>query len=1280
MDPQRPGSHPLVPSLLLPRTPDQHSPSYMLDSSGVSPRPDGISPRLTDLSPAKSIFLQNYRQQQAFFRDEGAQRSSIDEAEAAERRELLQRMITGLLSQAQSAAPDRHAQSSGSGSSVSPGNHVYRLPSPVAHLVDTPRTPSYERSGEDVMPITPRSFVAPVVPPLELPAVQVMAPPSVLSYSPHISSTTVNTPSLGPPIVHKLERVKWRGPLKNIRDVQLEEIDERRLVEAREGQRRRMLEDTIRCQFQLAMYDIMEGDSPTCATARDSGPGEVDPSRLYNMVERKDVEVLGQQGGVRGIATGFETNLENGLTLSQVQAHREKYGKNELPPQEQQTFWEYVKDALGDKMMRALIFAALLSLILGLTVPDPETGKVDYATGWVEGAAILLSVTVVTLVSATNDYQKAKKFAQLSDENSRKEVCVIRGGTKHRIDSTELVVGDVLEVEGGDILAADGVLIEGQDLKCDESTATGEADAITKDEARDPFLISGTSVMEGRGHVLITGVGPNSFSGKHTLLTREGGESKTPLQERLEELADQIGVLGMGAAGATFAALAIKELFAIFQGTHPLQLKPFLDFTIVAVTIVVVAIPEGLPLAVTISLAYSMRNMMKDNCLVRVLAACETMGGANTICSDKTGTLTTNKMTVVQGWVGDKVFKDARAYDFKSLLNHSVLHLLSEAICMNSTADQKPGDDGQMVWVGNKTEFALLQFVKDQLGMDFKGIRSMAGKGDVNIYAFNSEKKRMTTIVRNGALLTAYVKGASELILASSTQYVNESGQPLPITAEVRASLEAVIDDMARQGNRTIGVAYVELPKDNDEAAAFPEEEPDLPLIFLGVLGIQDPIREEVPRAIRSCNRAGIVVRMVTGDNIKTAIAIAKKCGLYTEGQDVALQGPDFRELHQTNPEALRALLPRLRVLARSSPTDKQILVGELMALGDVVGVTGDGTNDAAALKLANVGFAMQSGTEVAKGASAMVLMDDNFATVVRAVMWGRAVNDNVRKFMQYQLTINCAGAILTFIGSAVSEDNKEPLSAVQLLWLNLIMDTIAALSLATEKCSEGSLDRPPVFRHAPLISRRMWSFIFGHATFQLAVMFVLVYFGHVVFRANDADCEGEMHDGWCYEGLEHRTCLFNTFVLMQVFNSLNARQLYGGHNILDGMWSRSRPMVYLLVVTVLFQVFAVMVAGKFMETTPIDARQWGICIGLAAPELIVGFFVRLIPVKEKTSNKTAPAPEPEALEKANEVLSRHKSLAAIADYKIAFRHGDPSLSAAPHTSSHSLRSNPRPI
>eukprot|EP01012_Entosiphon_sulcatum_P020576 TRINITY_DN254_c0_g1_i1.p1 TRINITY_DN254_c0_g1~~TRINITY_DN254_c0_g1_i1.p1 ORF type:complete len:1040 (+),score=198.37 TRINITY_DN254_c0_g1_i1:471-3590(+) len=990
------------------------------------------------------------------------------------------------------------------------------------------------------------------------------------------------------------------------------------------------------------------------------------PEAFYKMIERKDYEAYQQMGSSLGIVDALQTDARQGITSASLARRVEMYGPNTLPPPKQVSFLALVWECLKDNMLRLLIVAAILSIIFGVTI-NKDHGSAD----WIEGVAILISVTVVVTVTSANDYEKAKKFAELNKQTSRREVQVVRDGQTNHIDSTEVVVGDVLLVEGGQNLVADCILLDGQDLKTDESAATGESDIQKKTLEKDPFLLSGTNVTEGEGRAVVVAVGVHSFSGVLTLATRTE-MAETPLQEKLGRLADYIGKGGLAIALVMFVALCIKEGVQIKQGKRSFKITNFLNHLIIAITLVVVVVPEGLPLAVTIALAYSMKAMLADNCLVRVLASCETMGAATAICSDKTGTLTTNVMTVVQGHVCGENFvfegygitpKD----DAVTIVNKdrprlrtpaSYVEQLCFSISINSTAAERPNENGVLQWVGNKTEHGLLGFVK-RMGFDFMRQRNSPEPNNKRSYPFTSAKKRMTTLVRNPRGMTIHVKGASEMVLASCSQYLNQDGATVPITPEVRATLEGVIDDMARQGNRTIGVAYLE-----SHMNAFPEEEPEEQLIFLGVLGIQDPIREEVPGAVEMCRHAGITIRMVTGDNLKTAIAIAKKCGLYVEGKDLALQGPEFRELHQRSPEALKAILPKLRVLARSSPTDKHILVNALMEMGEVVGVTGDGTNDAPALKLANVGFAMNSGTEVAKGASAMVLMDDNFATVVRAVMWGRAVNDNIRKFLQFQLTINVCGAIFTFVGAVASDDNKEPLSAVQLLWLNLIMDTLAALSLATEKPTEKSLNRPPVFKQAPLISKKMWTFILGHAFYQLGLMFFLLYYGHVVFRADDCGGdEGTMQNGYCRDGPEHKTCIFNTFIWLQIFNEFNARKLYGEQNIIEGVWSRSRLMFLLLLVTACFQVFAVEVAGKFMQTTRINGAQWGTCLAFGATELIVGIFVRLVPVKDFVPPvQPAPLDDHSTLMHLQHVVARRKSLSALGDFKVAFKHGDPSL------------------
>eukprot|EP00759_Apiculatamorpha_spiralis_P029247 PhF_6_TR31493/c0_g1_i2/m.46338/K05850/ATP2B; Ca2+ transporting ATPase, plasma membrane len=458
----------------------------------------------------------------------------------------------------------------------------------------------------------------------------------------------------------------------------------------------------------------------------------------------------------------------------------------------------------------------------------------------------------------------------------------------------------------------------------------------------------------------------------------------------------------------------------------------------------------------------------------------------------------------------------------------------------------------------------------------------------------------MTTVVKESSgNLTLYCKGASEIMVENCGQYIPAGGgDPVPLTEVKKCELTGIIEDMASQGNRTIGVAYFPMPGISD----FPADEPqESQMIFLGIMGIQDPIREEVPNAVAISNRAGITVRMVTGDNLLTAIAIGKKCGIYTDnGWDLAMTGPEFIKMHDENRIELLERLPRLRVLARSSPNDKKVLVGMLQELGDVVGVTGDGTNDSKALKMSNIGFAMNTGTDIAKGSAHMILMDDNFASVVTAIRWGRAVNDNIGKFLQFQLTVNFAGCLITFIGALGSEHNEEPLKPVQLLWLNLIMDTLAALALATERPDDRSLLRHPVFLQAPLISRKMLKFVVVHGSVQLAIMITLIWVGHEWFdcTSSEAQCkkDGGTYEsgGFCRNGVKHITVIFNSFIWLQIINELNARKLFQGeYNPFEGLWTRSRPAILILFIIAAFQVFAVEGAGSFMSTTPLNWAQW---------------------------------------------------------------------------------------
>ena len=580
--------------------------------------------------------------------------------------------------------------------------------------------------------------------------------------------------------------------------------------------------------------------------------------------------------------------------------------------------------------------------------------------------------------------------------------------------------------------------------------------------------------------------------------------------------------------------------------------QSFLQIFIVSVTIVVVAVPEGLPLAVTLALAFAMTRMLKDNNLVRLLRACETMGNATTICSDKTGTLTENKMTVVAATLGTRTrfgvgsgggddeedSGNISAKEFASRLSPSIKEILLQSIVLNSTAFE--GEiDGVLTFVGSKTETALLSFARDFLGMG--SISEMRSNFKiVQMLPFDSGRKCMAVVVKLGnGHYRMVVKGAAEILLAKSTRIIGDVSKELtdsPMSESDRAALDKITVNYAERMLRAIALVYRDFeqwpprgaPTQEDDRSAAQFDPIFKDMVAIGVVGIQDPLRQGVADAVATCQRAGVFVRMVTGDNINTAKAIAEQCGIFTPG-GIAIEGPQFRRLTQ---HQMNQVIPRLQVVARSSPNDKKILVSQLKKLGETVAVTGDGTNDAQALKTADVGFSMGiTGTEVAKEASDIILMDDNFASIVKAMAWGRTVNDSVKRFLQFQITVNITAVVLTFISAVANPNQQSVLTAVQLLWVNLIMDTFAALALATDSPTPSVLDRRPEPKSAPLISVTMWKMIIGQAIYQLVVTLVLNFRGQDIFHYNEHYHSKEMG---------HRilqTVVFNTFVWMQVFN-----------------------------------------------------------------------------------------------------------------------------------------------
>ncbi|KAK9865493.1 hypothetical protein WJX84_011923 [Apatococcus fuscideae] len=732
---------------------------------------------------------------------------------------------------------------------------------------------------------------------------------------------------------------------------------------------------------------------------------------------------------------------------------------------------------LQDPTLILLMIAALVSTVLGVVIPSEREQK-----SWTEGVAIWVAVAVVSGVASGNDYQKDKQFRKLNAAKDNIKVKVVRDGQQLLVDNGDVVVGDLLQLDTGDKIVADGIVTEFHGLVVDEASLTGESEPVKKGED-DVFCRSGTQVTEGSGTIMVLAVGPNSEWGKTMALVQTEAVD-TPLQGNLTQLAAAIGKIGLIAGVLCFVALMIRWMIENHGFPANRIASGPLSFFIFGITIVVVAVPEGLPLAVTISLAYSMRKMMKDNNFVRVLAACETMGGATAICSDKTGTLTENRMTVVEGWFSGKSWPRPPTFEE---LPEAARHPIAANIAVNSKAFLVTSSRGELELVGNRTECALLILLKGW-GKDYTLMREEYKNRILKLWGFSSAKKMASVLIEaSTGIPRLYNKGAAEYVLANCTSYLDEAGEVKQLTGPVREELQAGITAMAGRGLRTLCLAYRDMP----DAAPLSklDEQPAEDLTACCIVGIKDPVRKEVPDAVAVCKRAGITVRMVTGDNIHTAQHIAQECGIMF-GNGTAMEGPTFRAMPD---DEVKPLLPNLQVLARSSPTDKYRLVSLLQSLGEIVAVTGDGTNDAPALKKSDVGLAMGiAGTEVAKEAADIVIMDDNFRSIVKSVLWGRSVFENIRKFLQFQMTVNFVALILAFV-AAVS-NGEQPLNVLQLLWVNLIMDALAALALATEDPAPELLLNKPHGRNEPLINKLMWKHIFVQGVYQLFWLFLIFY------------------------------------------------------------------------------------------------------------------------------------------------------------------------------------------
>ncbi|KAK9829300.1 hypothetical protein WJX72_005021 [[Myrmecia] bisecta] len=801
------------------------------------------------------------------------------------------------------------------------------------------------------------------------------------------------------------------------------------------------------------------------------------------MNENKDKEALSKHGGIQGMVNALASNVADGLSPAgsgdtSIEGRQQVFGANRHKTMPAKNFFRLMWEIIQDPTIILLMAAALVSTVLGAVIPEERENS-----AWSEGVAIWVAVAVVTLVGAGNDYQKDQQFRKL---NAAKDIILVkvrRGGQVIQVENTDVVVGDIMVLDTGDKIVADGLLLHTYGMVVDEASLTGESEPIKKTQEVDPWLRSGTQLTEGSGSMLVVAVGEQSEWGRTmAMVMTESGE--TPLQEHLAVLAGAIGKVGLGVAAVCFVVLLVR--WCIEEQGFPLSkfAEGPLQFFIFCVTIVVVAVPEGLPLAVTISLAYSMKKMMKDNNFVRVLAACETMGGATAICSDKTGTLTENRMTVVEGWFGGKKYPGLPPPEE---LHADLRREIQLGVAINSKAFLMEHEDtGKVDFVGNRTECALLMMLR-AWGVGYDGLRKEGNDRLVKMYGFSSEKKMASCLVRTADGFRLYNKGAAEIVLSRCISVFNVDGSTTPMTPGMKEELMDTVTEMAQRGLRTLCLTFADFPG-GTPIEDF-ESPPDDNLTCCCIVGIKDPVRKEVPDAVATCKKAGIFVRMVTGDNVHTAKHIARECGILSEG-GIALEGPIFRNMPE---EELIPILPKLQVLARSSPTDKHTLVKLLQKTGEVVAVTGDGTNDAPALKQSDVGLAMGiAGTDVAKEAADIVIMDDNFSSIVKSVLWGRSVFNNLRKFLQFQLTVNFVALVVAFVAAVTN--GETPLNVLQLLWVNLIMDSMAALALATEEPTPKLLLQKPHGRHEKLISPKMWKHIITQGLYQIFILFLVIY------------------------------------------------------------------------------------------------------------------------------------------------------------------------------------------
>ena len=879
-----------------------------------------------------------------------------------------------------------------------------------------------------------------------------------------------------------------------------------------------------------------------------------------------------------------------GLSSAQVEESRRKNGVNILTPPEKEPLWKRFLEKFGDPLIIILLIAGALSI--GISFYEYYGLDKGFSV-FIEPLGIFIAILLATGLAFIFELKADKEFALLNQVNDDEPVQVIRDGHPMQIPRKDVVVGDIVLINTGEEVPADGELLEAVSLSIDESTLTGEPicrkttdpNDFNKDHTfPDNHAMRGTKVMEGHGVMRVFAVGDHTENGKVFEAAQIDDSVKTPLNEQL----DGLGALITKISYIFAILIVVGRVFMYFVSPAAAGNFEWVEFIayllqtlMIAVTLVVVAVPEGLPMAVTLSLAYSMRRMLKTNNLVRKMHACETMGATTVICTDKTGTLTQNQMQVAH----------------TNFYGNPPVELLAEGMAVNSTAQLDKSKEKPEV-LGNPTEGALLIWL-DSKGYDYSKLRE--GVTVVEELPFSTERKYMATVVKNAEGRTLiYVKGAPEIIFGLCRNI------PEGVTKE---GVDAQLLEYQNQAMRTLGFAYQEV-KDGETVIADGKVVASN-LTFLGITAISDPVRADVPEAVREVTDAGIAVKIVTGDTPGTAKEIGRQIGLWDDATDTdrnIITGPEFAALSDAE---VKERVGEIKIIARARPLDKKRLVETLQGNNEVVAVTGDGTNDAPALKAAHVGLSMGDGTSVAKEASDITIIDNSFASIGRAVMWGRSLYQNIQRFILFQMTVNVAACLIVLAGAFMGTES--PLTVTQMLWVNLIMDTFAAMALASLPPSESVMKEKPRSREAFIINKPMWRSIVGVGGLFFVILLGLLYFFEnwdvtsltQIFNGTEIP----KHDDGTLSPYE-LSLFFTFFVFLQFWNMFNARAFATGRSAFH--FKGAGGFVVIALVILIGQIFIVSVGGEFFNVCPLKLIDWLIIIGSTSLVLWIGELTRL--------------------------------------------------------------------